>query len=337
MSKRGRPWMKGEFVMILADKIIELRKQNGWSQEELAEKMNVSRQSVSKWEGAQSVPDLDKILQLSQIFGVSTDYLLKDQYDADRQMPDVYQPESGRRIDLEEANEFIDQSIIASVKNAVAVVLCILSPALLIFLAGMFEESEIAAGIGVIVLLVMVAVAVMMFIMTGNQMSRYQYIEQEDIVLSYGVESMAEDKLKKGLGSYGIIQSIGVALCILSPVPLLAAAFANAGDAVLCGMVSLLLVIVAVAVFLFIVSSGERTACKKLLQQDDYTRKNKHINKKMEMVGSIYWSIATAIYLGWSFYTMDWHMTWIVWPVAGVLYAPVAAITRAVSGEYDAQ
>ena len=65
--------------MILADKIIQLRKKNGWSQEELAEKLNVTRQSVSKWESAQSIPDLQKILQLSQIFEVSTDYLLKDE------------------------------------------------------------------------------------------------------------------------------------------------------------------------------------------------------------------------------------------------------------------
>ena len=64
--------------MIFADKLIALRKKAGWSQEELAQQLNVSRQSVSKWEGAQSVPDLDKIVQLSRVFGVSTDYLLKD-------------------------------------------------------------------------------------------------------------------------------------------------------------------------------------------------------------------------------------------------------------------
>ena len=63
--------------MIFADKLIALRKKAGWSQEELAQQLNVSRQSVSKWEGAQSVPDLDKIVQFSRIFGVSTDYLLK--------------------------------------------------------------------------------------------------------------------------------------------------------------------------------------------------------------------------------------------------------------------
>ena len=64
--------------MILADKIAELRKKNGWSQEELAGQLGVSRQSVSKWESASSMPDLDKILKMSEIFGVSTDYLLKD-------------------------------------------------------------------------------------------------------------------------------------------------------------------------------------------------------------------------------------------------------------------
>ena len=65
--------------MILADKIIDLRKKQGWSQEQLAEQLGVSRQSVSKWESAMSVPDMDKIVKLSNIFGVSTDYLLKDE------------------------------------------------------------------------------------------------------------------------------------------------------------------------------------------------------------------------------------------------------------------
>lgn len=64
--------------MILADKIIRLRKRNGWSQEELAERLDVSRQAVSKWEGAQSLPDLDKLVRMSELFGVTTDELLKE-------------------------------------------------------------------------------------------------------------------------------------------------------------------------------------------------------------------------------------------------------------------
>ena len=65
--------------MILADKITALRKKAGWSQEELAEQLGVTRQSVSKWEGAQSVPEMDKVVQMSRLFGVTTDFLLKDE------------------------------------------------------------------------------------------------------------------------------------------------------------------------------------------------------------------------------------------------------------------
>ena len=63
---------------MLSEKIINLRKSRGWSQEELAERLNVSRQSVSKWESGISNPELDKVVAMSTLFGVSTDYLLKD-------------------------------------------------------------------------------------------------------------------------------------------------------------------------------------------------------------------------------------------------------------------
>lgn len=63
--------------MTIADRILELRKIKGISQEELADKIGVSRQAVSKWESEQSIPDLDKIIILSEFFEVSTDFLLK--------------------------------------------------------------------------------------------------------------------------------------------------------------------------------------------------------------------------------------------------------------------
>lgn len=68
--------------MILADKIIDLRKKNGWSQEELAEKLGVSRQAVSKWESAQAIPDLGRVLAMADLFSVTTDYLLRDENEA---------------------------------------------------------------------------------------------------------------------------------------------------------------------------------------------------------------------------------------------------------------
>ena len=89
--------------------------------------MNVSRQSVSKWEGAQSVPDLDKIVRLSKLFGVSTDYLLKDEIeDADVIVSE--ENDSNRRVTLEEANHFIEVKIETSKMIANGVFLCIISP-----------------------------------------------------------------------------------------------------------------------------------------------------------------------------------------------------------------
>ena len=92
--------------MILADKIIALRKKNGWSQEEFAEKMNVSRQAVSKWEGAQSVPDIEKILLMSRLFGVTTDYLLKAEIEVEEFTEEDI--DRVKKVSLEEAGEFIE-------------------------------------------------------------------------------------------------------------------------------------------------------------------------------------------------------------------------------------
>ena len=97
--------------MILAEKIMQLRKKNGWSQEELAGRLGVSRQSVSKWESAMSIPDLDKILQMSEVFEVSTDYLLKDEITEEVYVPgnpDVgTKADTARKISMEEAQEYM--------------------------------------------------------------------------------------------------------------------------------------------------------------------------------------------------------------------------------------
>ena len=92
--------------MILAEKIITLRKRMNWSQEELAEKLNISRQSVSKWEVGATIPDLDKILKMSELFGVSTDYLLKDEMDVTELTGGKDMPE-GRVVSVEEANAYM--------------------------------------------------------------------------------------------------------------------------------------------------------------------------------------------------------------------------------------
>ena len=75
--------------MKLPEKIIKHRKANGWSQEDFAEKMNVSRQAISRWENGTAWPDAQNILQISKLFHVTTDYLLNDDYESDYDIPAV--------------------------------------------------------------------------------------------------------------------------------------------------------------------------------------------------------------------------------------------------------
>ncbi len=158
--------------MMLADKLILLRKMSGWSQEELAQRLGVTRQSVSKWEGAQSLPDLDKIVQMSRLFSVSTDYLLKDELEQPEAAPARESVPDARRVGMQEAQAFLALRKKAAPKLAAATFLCVISPVALIYLSGraaMRGYESAAVGAGVSVLLILVAAAVALFLNCGAQ------------------------------------------------------------------------------------------------------------------------------------------------------------------------
>ncbi len=188
--------------MILSEKIAEERKKNGWSQEELAEKLSVSRQAVSKWESAQSTPDLQRVLRMAEIFGVSTDYLLKDEIEKENRIEVLeYKPEETavRNVSMEEANQFLEWRRKSAPRLAGAVALCVMSPALLIFLSGLSNSNpeklseNVAAGVGLTILLLMVAQAVTIFIFHGMNEKPYEYLEKEMIETAYGVNGLVKE------------------------------------------------------------------------------------------------------------------------------------------------
>lgn len=325
--------------MILADKIIELRKRNGWSQEELAHQLGVSRQAVSKWESAASIPDLDKILKLSQAFGVSTDYLLKDEMEEDTSCVVVEaedELENVRRFSLEEATEFLELKAEQAKWLAPAIAALILSPELLIFLGGLSDcgavklSEQAAGGIGVIALLCIVGCAVAAIILSGMKTSKYEFLEKEALRLEYGVEGIVRKKKDGFEAAYRTSVTVGVVLCILCAVPIFVGTVFDAADLVMVLCVNLLLALVAVAVFLFVWSGTKWESYNMLLQEGDYSPEKKRERRKMDPIAAIYWGIVTALYLGSSFLTGEWDTTWIIWPCAGVLYGVLCAIVSLV-------
>ena len=322
--------------MILADKIIELRKKNGWSQEDLAEKMDVSRQSISKWEGAQSVPDMARILRLSEIFGVSTDYLLKD----DQEMAEpVMLPESGsaaRPVTMEEAAGFLLLKGKNAVRVAVGVLLCVFSPVMLIILGGGQEYGKIAitedqaGGLGLILLLLFVGGAVALFITAGLRSSMYDYLEKEPIDTLYGVDGMVNERREQFRPVFSRQLTIGILLCVLAVIPIgLSLIFAGENEFLHVIAVAVMLVLIAVGVMLIVRVSIVWDGFQILLEEGDYTREAKTDLSLHSSFGRIYWPLVTAGYLAWSFISNDWQHSWILWLVAGVAYGAVFAIAKA--------
>lgn len=319
--------------MIFADKLIQLRKKNGWSQEELAEQMNVTRQSVSKWEGAQSIPDYEKLIRLSHLLGVSIDYLLKDEMEEEEFLDSAGEESSLRRVSMEEANTFLSIKAATSKSTAYATFLCILSP-ICLFLGGAYEQTsayrlpeQAAIGAGMIVLLLILATAAAIFISSSNKSSSFNFLEKEVFETEYGVNGMVKERREQYKNTRSKNNIIGCCLCILSLIPLFVGAMINEDNSLLLtAMLSITLIIAGIGVSFFVRSGVIWASFEKLLQEGDYTKEKKKKEPLIRSISGIYWLIATAIYLAYSFITNDWGYSWIVWPVAGVLYPALIGI-----------
>ncbi|OQA71367.1 MAG: HTH-type transcriptional regulator ImmR [Firmicutes bacterium ADurb.Bin248] len=326
--------------MILADKILQLRRSNGWSQEELAERLNISRQSVSKWESAQSIPDIGKILELSQIFGVTTDYLLKDEIEKPAYSgTDSLSNLPG--VSVQEANSYMEACARYARRVGMGVALCILSPALLILLIGfamsnlpdMVVSERAATGAGTAILLAMVAAGVTLIVVSATRMRRYGYLKRGDFELQYGVEGIVRGRRDSFEGRHTAMVAIAISLCILCPVPLILAGIMEAPEFTLTLLTSILLLTVAVAVFLFILAGIMKACYDRLLGEGEYSFEEREESKRKDKFGAIYWPCATAVYLGVSFLTDRWDATWVMWPVVGLLFVAVTAALKAKNKE----
>ena len=345
--------------MILAEKIINERKKNGWSQEELADKLGVSRQSVSKWEGAQSVPDLQRILDMSRIFGVSTDYLLKDDIGdvipAERVDPDT----SLRKVTMEESNTYLDTVKVNSKKIALGCTLCIncAVPLLLLqaaYKAELFGISEGAAGaIGTILLLLIVAVSLVFFIPAGMALSKWDWLEKRSFETEYGVDGAVRSKAEKFEPRFIRTITLGVVTILTGVIILVGTSFMaehNEAEAMirepLDGYIvgyrdgsNEAMILAAAALLLFLISAGvhaiiragmTKDSYNKILQEGDYSKAKKE-NKIMKAIAPAYWLLVTAGYLAWSFTTRNWGFTWIVWPIAGIIFGAISAVADQVT------
>ena len=323
--------------MILADKIMALRKKAGWSQEELAARLNISRQSVSKWEGAQSIPDMDKVVQMSRLFGVTTDFLLKDELEIEEHTQSEPMDEPPlRRVTMEEASAYLALRRAAAPKMALATFLCIISPVALLILAAMSEVSRFgisenaASGIGLCGLLVLVAIGVALFLTCSARVRDFAFLEEEPFETEYGVSGMVKERMQDFANTYSRLNITGTVLCILSAVPLFVSMCIETADVVYVAAVCLLLIIAGIGCVAF-TYGGTIHASMERLEEGGYTRQQKSRRGVKGAISTIYWLLVTAIFMWYTFGPSgngQARYSWFIWAIAGVLYAAVMLVVN---------
>ena len=323
--------------MDFSEKIAMRRRQKNWSQEELAEKRMVTRQAVSKWESAQSMPDLDKIVQLSELLGVSTDYLLKSDRDAPEAEtpPRTQEKASARRVTREEVSRFLTLQESTAPKISLGVALCVWSPIVLIGLTALGSvfhvkiPDSVAGGSGLCVLLGMVAAAVALFLTSGTKLKEFEYLEHDPVALDADAAALARQQEAEQAEECTRLTTIGVVLCIISAVPIFAVmCVGRTRDGYDSLAVCALLLLVGIACLLLVRAGSMRGAVDKLLEQGDYTRESKAKSRVVGAISAAYWLVVTAIFL---FYTFGPNgngqpqYSWFIWAVGGVLYGALMA------------
>ena len=201
--------------MIFADKVIMLRKKNGWSQEELANKLDVSRQSVSKWEGAQSVPELSKIIKLSKLFNVSTDYLLKDELEEPEEKKTTQpieaedtkaEDEESIKMTIGDVTKYFKITNITTLLLSIALTVILICPNIITLF---FYTQNYGYG-SVITISVLIAASLITMMAVCFFDKKYTPLKTQRVELEYGGAGIAEQKLEKHGKLYRVLRTIGI-------------------------------------------------------------------------------------------------------------------------------
>lgn len=307
--------------MTFAEKITERRKMLGMSQEELADKLGVSRQSVSKWELGSAIPETDKIIALSDVFGVSCDYLLRDSEEELGELAPT------RGLGGRELGEYLDKTKKKLRLIALGVALLILSPITLLMLGAAAEAKLVGEavflGVGLSALFLIAALGVSLIIIGCMKISGEQMSAVRGTPLSRTALDMLKSRLDMGRGAYTAALVVATVLCIIAVIPLIIFAVLELGD--IMGAVGILIMfaLVAVAVYIFITWGSYREECEKLIKSGGENGGER--DKLKETVESVFWPVVVALYLLVSFSSGRWDITWIIFPIAAAVSGCIEA------------
>lgn len=231
----------------------------------------------------------------------------------------------GKVVTMAEARGYLEDMGRWSRGIASGVYLCILSPGVPVLLDE-FRPDGMVDVLGAVVFFLFIAVAVYLFIVNGVAMSKYDWLKKEPFALEPGVEKQLRRYREEQRPVFGRKIAAGVLMCIVSVIPVIVVGEVLDGGKLESVAVVLLLLLVGCGVNVFITEGVPYGCLGVLLQEGDYTPGRKKRSGLIGRIGAVYWPLVTAAFLAYSFITGDWGRSWIIWPVAGVLYGAIAAI-----------
>lgn len=241
--------------------------------------------------------------------------------------------EAEQALSDQEVNDFLAENKHFGKMIGIGVSLILLAASIFMLINGVVSVMEIENRLlniaGLIPLLLMVAVAVAIFIVADHRMEpfkamlhNYQITPNQRYRLEQEANEFRSDQLKAVV--------IGVVLCIVAPLVLIIisvvdGAYASIG-------VSILLGLIAIAIFLFIYYGEQDSAYKKLLQEQNYQKPNAdEEDKVVGAVAAFVWPLAVAIFLITGFIFNQWHINWLIFPITGLLFGGFAAVRSIMS------
>ena len=266
--------------MSLSDNLRALRKQKGYSQEQLAERLNVSRQAVSKWESDNGYPEMESLIILSDLFECTIDDLLKN--DLTQHNPTAKQAYDKHYSLIAKAYTF-------------GVVSILLGVCAYLFAEIYFSENTKSEFIGEIT-----------FVYFGMKDSHFKNSHSE--ITDYYTDSQRSEFNQ----TYSLCIATGVGVILFAVV--LQILIENLYNENLANGLFMVFVTIAVGIFVYF-----GTLKSKYDQVDLKVIKQEKRNKKVSIYCGIIMMIVTAIYLGCSFTTNAWHISWIVYPIGGII------------------
>ena len=296
--------------MSLSENLQNLRKIKNMSQEELAEKLNVSRQAVSKWESGNGYPETEKIISICEIFNCSMDQLVKGKISND-----IKSEKNNYDLMMTKAAKGISLGV-ALILLGVSIMLTILG------FASNEQAEEQYALIGVIAVLTGVIFAVPLFIIHGTKIENFKK-KNPKIANVY-----SEDEVEEGNSKYTKNLAIGISIILLGVVIMMLLLGLKTFGEESTIPVATLMYFVTIGVLLIIYSGKMKEKFDIEKYNNENTEEYKKVENKIGRICGVIMLITTIIFLVWGFTLNMWYINRIVYPVGGILCGIVGTIFK---------